>query len=108
MLVAGNAKGRLKIKLESFDSVNGHPCGVFSVAGDFVRKQFPYFDGSVMNEEVTVESGKFWLSMLYPIILREETNVIQTSNRGGQGGLAVSLAGSAKVSVVRDWRGATK
>lgn len=108
MLVTGNAKGQLKLKLESFDAVNGHPCGVFSVSGDFSRKQFPDFDGSVSNEEVTIESGKFWLSLLYPLILREETDVILTSNSGGQGGLSSSGRSSAKVSVTREWQGGAK
>ncbi len=108
MLVTGNAKGQLKLTLESFDAVNGHPCGVFSVTGDFARKQFPHFDGSVTNEEVTVESGKLWLSLLYPLILREETDVILTSSSGGQGGLSSSGRSSAKVSVTREWKGGAK
>jgi hypothetical protein len=108
MLVTGNAKGQMKLKLESFDAVSGHPCGVFSVAGDFSRKQFPHFDGSVTNEEVTVESGKLWLSLLYPLILREETDVILTSSSGGQGGLSSSGRSSAKVSVTREWKSGAK
>jgi hypothetical protein len=108
MLVTGNAKGQLKLKLESFDAVNGHPCGVFSVIGDFTRKQFPHFDGNVVNEEVTIESGKLWLSLLYPLILREEMDVILTSNSGGQGGLSSSGRSSAKVSVTREWKGNAK
>ncbi len=108
MIVTGNAKGQLKLKLESFDAVHGHPCGVFSVTGDFARKQFPHFDGTVTNEEMTIDSGKLWLSLLHPLILREETDVILTSSSGGQGGLASSGRSSAKVSVVREWKGAAK
>jgi hypothetical protein len=108
MIVTGNAKGQLKLTLESFDAVHGHPCGVFSVTGDFSRKQFPDFDGSVQNEEVTIESGKLWLSLLYPIILREEVAIIQTGSSGGQGGLSTSGMGSAKVSVIREWKGGAK
>jgi hypothetical protein len=108
MIVTGNAKGQLKLTLESFDAVSGHPCGVFSVTGDFARRQFPHFDGSVSNEEVTVESGKLWLSLLHPLILREETDVILTSSSGGQGGLSSSGRSSAKVSVVREWKGSSR
>ena len=108
MLVTGNAKGQLKLVLESFDAVNGHPCGVFAVTGDFSRKQFPDFDGSLDNEEVTIESGKLWLSLLYPLILKEETEVILTSNSGGQGGLSSSGRSSAKVSVTREWKAVGK
>lgn len=108
MLVTGNAKGHLKLTLESFDAVNGHPCGVFALSGDFSRKQFPDFDGSLTNDEVTVESGKLWLSLLYPLILKEETNVILTSSSGGQGGLSSSGRSSAKVSVTREWKAVAK
>ncbi|MGL5020310.1 MAG: hypothetical protein ACRDBP_19395 [Luteolibacter sp.] len=108
MLVTGNAKGQLKLILESFDAVHGHPCGVFSVTGDFTRSQFPHFDGTVTNEEVTIDSGKLWLSLLYPLILREETDLILTSSSGGQGGLSSSGRSSAKASVIREWKGTSK
>lgn len=108
MVITGNAKGRLKLKLEFFEAVHGHPCGVFSVTGDFTRKQFPNFSGVLANEDVTIESGKLWLSLLYPIILREEVAIIQTGSSGGQGGLSTSGMGSAKVSVIREWKGGAK
>jgi len=104
MVVTGDAKGRLNLKLEAFESVNSHPCGVFSITGTFTRHQFPDFDGSLTNEEVTVESGKLWLSLLYPLILKEETSIIQTTSSGGQGGLTTSMQSSAKVSVIREWK----
>ncbi len=108
MLVTGNSKGQLKLTLESFNAVSGHPCGVFAVSGDFSRKQFADFDGSLSNDEVTVESGKLWLSQLYPLILKEELDVILTSNSGGQGGLSSSGRSSAKVSVTREWQAVAK
>jgi hypothetical protein len=108
MLVGGKSKGNLKLTLESFDAVNGHPCGVFSVSGDFSRKRFPDFNGSLTDEEVTIESGKFWLSLLHPLILREETEIIQTATTGGQGGLSTNGRSSAKVSVIREWKAGAK
>jgi hypothetical protein len=108
MLITGNATGQLKLKLESFEAVNGHPCGVFSVTGDFTRKKFPSFSGVVTSEDVTIESGKLWLSLLYPLILKEELAVIRTESAGGQGGLATSGRSWAKVSVVREWKGGAK
>ena len=81
---------------------------MFSVSGDFSRKNFPDFNGTLTNEDVTIESGKFWLSLLYPMILREETAIIQTSTTGGQGGLSTSGRSSANVSVIREWKGSGK
>ncbi len=104
MLVTGNAEGDLKLTLDAFESVKGHPCGLFSVSGTFKRNQFPDFDGSLTNEEVTIESGKFWLSLLYPLILKEEVSIIQTIHNGGQGGLATRGQGSSTTSVEREWK----
>ncbi len=108
MLITGKAEGQLKLKLESFEAVHGHPCGVFSVTGDFTRKQFPNFSGTVTNEDVTIESGKFWLSLLYPLILKEDLAIIRTESAGGQGGLSTSGRSRAKVSVIREWKAGAK
>lgn len=103
MLVSGNTKGRLKLVFESVESVKGHPCGVFAVSGNYSRKQFSDFNGVLTNEDVTIESGRLWLSLLYPMILREELAIIQTASSGGQGGLATTGRSSANLSVVREW-----
>ncbi len=46
--------------------VDGHPCAAFSVTGDYSRNQFPDFEGVFTDEEVTIESGKLWLSLIHP------------------------------------------
>ena len=104
MLVTGNAKGSLELTFESTESVKGHPCGVFAVSGNFSRKQFTDFDGILTDQEVTIQSGKLWLSLIYPLILREETETIQSTKSGGSGGLAARGQGSIKVSVIREWK----
>ncbi len=104
MLVTGNAKGSITLTLESFESVAGHPCGVFAVTGDYGRKQFPDFEGKLTDEDVAIQSGKLWLSLIHPLILREETDTIQTYRSGGQGDLATRIQGSFKISIVREWK----
>ena len=104
MLLAGDAKGSITAKLESFEPVEGHPCGVFSVTGDFSRKNFPDFEGNVTDEDITIQSGKIWLSLVYPVILKEELDTIQTFKSGGQGGLVARGQGTVKVSVTRAWK----
>ncbi|MCX6868629.1 MAG: hypothetical protein NTV46_20970 [Verrucomicrobia bacterium] len=104
MLLAGNAKGSLTLKLESFEPVEGHPCGVFAISGDYTRKSFPDFEGRFIDEEVTIQSGKIWLSLVYPIILKEELDTIQSFKSGGRGGLVSRGQGSVKVSVKRVWK----
>jgi len=103
MLLAGNAKGSLTLKLESFDAVEGHPCGVFSITGNYHRT-IPDFGGTITDETVTIESGKFWLSLLYPMILKQEMDVIQSSKGGDQGGPMSRVQGAAKISVTHAWK----
>lgn len=104
MLLSGNAKGSLKLKLESFGSVDGHPCGVFSITGDYSRKKFPDFEGVFTDEEVTIQSGKIWLSLIHPLILKQELDTVQSFNSGGQGGLLDRAQGTVKVSLSRSWK----
>jgi hypothetical protein len=104
MLLLGKTKGSVTLKLEAFEGVAGHPCGVFAVAGDYSRKQVPDFEGALSDEDVTIQSGKIWLSLIYPLILREELDTIQTLKAGRLGGLVVSGQGSIKVDVTRAWK----
>ena len=103
MLLAGNAKGSCTLKLESFDAVEGHPCGVFSVTGNYHRK-IPDFGGNVTDEDVTIESGKIWFSLIYPVILKQELDTIQSTKGGSQGGLMSRSQGAAKVSITHVWK----
>lgn len=104
MLVAGNAKGSLELKLEGFEAVDGQPCGVFDVKGGFSRERFPEFNGVASDEEVTIDSGKVWLSLLHPVILREELETVRSVRSGGIGGVALRWQGKVRVSVVRTWQ----
>lgn len=104
MIVSGKATGSFSLTLDSFEAVSGHPCGVFKIKGDFNRKQFPAMDGTLSDEEVTVQSGKLWLSLIYPVILREEMDTIQTVSSGGRGNLATHGRGTVKSSITRQWK----
>ncbi|MES2661336.1 MAG: hypothetical protein V4689_22135 [Verrucomicrobiota bacterium] len=108
MLVTGKATGSYVLTLDSFEAVGGHPCGVFKVTGDYNRKRFPAMDGNLTDEDVTVQSGKLWLSLIYPLILREETDTIQTISSGGRGNLSTHGRGTVKVSIVRQWKATGK
>lgn len=105
MLVAGKSKGTLQLKLESFDPVAGHPCGVFTITGDFSRKQRPDFEGVLTDEDVTIQNGKVWLSLIHPLVLKEEYDTIQSFKTGGQGGLTGRGQGTIKLAIEREWKG---
>lgn len=104
MLLAGHPTGTLKLKLESFEPVHGHPCGVFSVTGDYSRNQFPDFEANFADEDVTIQSGKVWLSLIHPVVLKWDLDTIQTSKHGSKGSPASRLQGAVKLTVTREWR----
>ena len=104
MLLSGMVSGSLNLTFEKTESVQGHPCGVFSITGDFSRKQFPDFEGNLTDQDVTIESGKIWLSLIYPIILKQELSTIQTTKSGGHGGSTERVQGKIKVFLSRDWK----
>ncbi|MDX1680798.1 MAG: hypothetical protein R3242_08710 [Akkermansiaceae bacterium] len=104
MLVTGTTDGSLTIKLEEFDALDGHPCGVFSVTGDYVRKGFPDPDGVLVDQEVTVESGRMWLSAIFPVILRKELTTIQSFEPTQGGGLVGRGQGKVEIKVERSWK----
>jgi len=104
MLVGGGATGTLNLKLESIDSVAGHPCGVFSVTGDYSRRQFPSFAGGFTDEDVTIQSGKVWLSLVHPLVLKWEMDTIQSLKTGEKGGQQLQAQGTKKVSTTLEWK----
>jgi hypothetical protein len=104
MLVSGEATGTLNLKLESLGAVAGHPCGVFSVTGDYSRQQFPSFAGGFTDEDVTIQSGKVWLSLIHPLVLKWEIDTIQTFKTGDTGGPRIQGQGSAKITISREWK----
>ena len=104
MLVTGKAKGELKLTFESIGAVKGHPCGIFTFSGHYSRTNFPDFEGNLTTDDITIQSGKLWLSLLYPMILREESETVQTQKSGGSGGPAARGQGTVKVSVIREWK----
>ncbi len=104
MLNPGSSTGKLILKLESISAVGGHPCGVFTYSGDYSRKQFPDLQGNLTDQEVTIQSGKIWLSLLHPLVLRMEAETIQTTKSGGHGGLTTRGQGASKVSNTIEWK----
>lgn len=94
--------GKVDLKLESFEACDGHPCGVFSVTGAYHEKSTSA-DGSKVDSEVTLNSGKVWLSLVHPILIREELDTIQTRTTDASG-MTLLIQGNVAVSITREWR----
>lgn len=103
MLVAGKANGKLHLRFEAVEAVNGHPCGVFYVVGNYQRKGFPSFDGQMTDQEVTIESGRMWFSLIYPVILKQELQTLESLHMPNSGGLVEVFRGMVKTTITRDW-----
>ncbi len=115
MVLTGNAikmlhpydvSGRVVLVFEGEEAVDGHPCGVFSVDGDLGIQGKVELQGSRAESEVSIKSGKIWASLLYPIILREEYDTVQTITRwptSNRKGPATKLQGRIEVTKVRAW-----
>lgn len=98
--------GTLVFAFEEEEAIDGHPCGRFSVEGRLVTRVGDQDGGDGMLGDVTIESGKVWASLLYPIVLREEVELIESSRRAGQsaGGEGVNhLQGRSRVVISIEW-----
>ena len=103
LLLGEGATGTLDLKLESFEPSGGHPCGVFSVSGSYRATAVPGPDGEVVDEDVSISSGKLWLSLVYPVVMREQLETIQTLSTGARSGHSTHIQGSVAVAVTRTW-----
>ncbi len=104
LLFGQGAGGSVTLTFESTGAVAGHPCGIFSISGNYRRKAALLADGTLAEEDVTIESGKVWLSLLHPLVLREELETVQTRISGSRGGASARLQGEVWISNVREWK----
>ncbi len=106
MILCGKSTADITLSYEGPDAVEGHPCGVFKVKGNYKREKFPDFEGRIADEDTTIESGKIWLSLLYPMILKQELETIQSRKSGTGGAAAERSQGKIRVSLTRQWKAA--
>jgi len=98
------ATGRVVLKLESFaNAPRGHPCGVFSLTGDYQRRGAATADGEKRDEDVSILSGEVWLSLVYPLVLREDLETVQTMVTGAGGGPSSRIQGKVRMKTTREW-----
>lgn len=104
MLIAGKATGSLKLTLDDVHSVKGHPCGKFAIKGSYKRKSFPSLDGRVFDEEITIQSGHVWLSVIHPLILKSELNLISRRTVAEGSGPSLVIQGNSEPVTVINWQ----
>ena len=104
LLLDERASGSLVLTLEAFEVSGGHPCGVFSVTGNYRQAEVVGLDGEVFDEDISISSGKVWLSLVYPVVIREQLETIQTLSTGIRSGHSTMIQGSVAVAITRNWK----
>jgi hypothetical protein len=103
MIQAADVSGRIELVFEGEEAIGGHPCGVFSVTGDLSVRSEVDFLGKERDAEISISEGRIWASLLYPVLMREEYQTVQTITAGSGGGLSTRLQGAIKVVKSRSW-----
>lgn len=96
-------KGEIRMTFTGTEPVDGHPCGVFTVSGTVDQVGDSWVGESGGNIQVTIESGKLWLSLLHPVVLKEELETVITSRSGAGKKLSSHVQGSASIRIRREW-----
>lgn len=98
------SKGKLVLTLESVESLNGHPCGVFAIRGTYQSDGGGPSLAGAGQERISIESGKVWLSLLYPLVLKEDYHAVMSASGGDKGDAMMRTQGSVHVVITRNWK----
>lgn len=98
------ASGKVRLIFEAEEAVAGHPCGRFSVEGNLSAKDVPGVDGKTTSMEMTISTGKVWCSLLHPVILKEDLDVVVTMNSEGAGGAKNRYQGGLRTVETKVWK----
>jgi hypothetical protein len=104
LLFPGKSSGKITLVYEAAEAIEGHPCGRFAVQGDVSLKDDVSFSGESSDSEITINSGKVWCSLLYPLVLREEYQTVQTMEQGNGKGPRLRVQGAIDRVIVRQWK----
>jgi hypothetical protein len=103
LLFPGKSSGKVTLTYQAAEALEGHPCGRFSVQGDVSLKGDVSLGGESSDSEITIRSGKIWCSLIYPLVLREEYETVQTLVQGKGRGPKFRVQGSIHQLVSRQW-----
>ncbi|MCU0794737.1 MAG: hypothetical protein MUF31_02265 [Akkermansiaceae bacterium] len=102
VLVDAAESGELSLTLEAIEPANGHPCGKFKIEGDFKQMGLMMGGGSNFDTDITITDGHVWVSLIYPLVIREDYQTVQTMKMG-TGGEQLHLQGAMQVKIERRW-----
>ncbi len=100
----GLSGGSVEMHLKGMEGVHGHPCAVFEVSGSVVMAASENAQGQKTGGEATIEKGLIWCSLLYPIVLRSELDLIVSIQTHEGAKLINQIQGSMRETSHRDWK----
>lgn len=95
--------GSVEMVFLGMEGVHGHPCGVFEIKGTMVPNETVNDLGQTETSEVSIESGKAWLSLLYPVVMRVRAETIETTELQESGKSVFKLQGPVEKDTHLDW-----
>lgn len=107
MILSAGVTGKLDLVFETVEAVGGHPCGRFSIKGKCSGKiiDAPDSDNSG-HMDMSITDGKVWLSLLHPVVMRAEYELIATTS-GKQGGISARAQGGMTLKQSLVWKPGT-
>jgi len=103
----GVSAGNVEMTLKGMEGVHGHPCAVFEVSGSFTMAESVNAESQKTTGEATIDKGRIWCSLLYPIVLRGDLDLIVSSQTKEGAKLVNQIQGSMNESFHLDWKAVT-
>lgn len=104
VIFSGAAKGTVTLRLEKIEPHAGHPCGVFTIQGDFDRSHAGGLNSDRKRMQATIESGHVWLSLLHPLVLKEDLHLVVTDSNLAGGSVVSRFQGTIHRVIEREWK----
>jgi len=98
------AKGSIDMEFKAVEGVHGHPCAVFDVSGSIVLEADTDDEGRTRTGEETIESGRVWVSLLYPVVMRADLQKVVSYETREKGKLVEQFQGKTEAYVHNDWK----
>ena len=97
------SEGEIEMTFRGVEGVHGHPCGVFDIKGRIKPDPTVNELGQTSTSEISIESGKAWLSVLYPVVLRVRSEDIESTDLTEGGKNVFKLQGPVERDVHHQW-----
>lgn len=103
----GVSAGNVEMTLKGMEGVHGHPCAVFEVSGSFTMAETINAESQKTTGEATIDKGRIWCSLLHPIVLRGDLDLIVSIQTKDGAKLVNQIQGSMNESFHHDWKAVT-